>query len=351
MSDTIDLLAELGWRQHFAGQLQSPADGDSRPARVTAVERSVINVLGADFERMLPAPRTMDEEDRITVGDWVLVDAAAVQIRRRLERFGAFTRRAAGTARMRQLIAANVDTLFIVSSANRDFNLARLERYLALAHNGGATPVIVLTKADLNPDTAALAADAMRLAPGLLVEWLDARESAAAQKLSPWCTTGQTVALLGSSGVGKSTLVNTLAGAGPSTREIRATDQRGRHSTTSRSMHRLHDGGWLIDTPGMRELKLVDADEALDEVFDEIAALAATCRFTDCLHVAEPGCAVQAAIENRSLDPERLQRYLKLVNENRYHSETLAERRARFRSAGKIYKSAKKNRAEKRGES
>ena len=158
------------------------------------------------------------------------------------------------------------------------------------------------------------------------------------ERLRPWVGPGQTVALLGSSGVGKSTLINTLTGAQQDTRAVREDDQRGRHTTTSRSMHRLPQGGWLIDTPGMRELQLVDVGEALDDVFSDVTELAVACRFSDCRHEAEPGCAVQAAIDNGELDSERLRRFRKLLSEDRRNTETMAERRARDRSLGQFYK-------------
>jgi ribosome biogenesis GTPase len=173
----------------------------------------------------------------------------------------------------------------------------------------------------------------------LLVECLDARSVADVAKLQPWCGRGQTVALLGSSGVGKSTLTNTLAGVEvQATEKIREDDAKGRHTTTGRSLHRLPSGGWLLDTPGMRELQLTDSDSGLDDVFADIVGLAAACRFADCQHLTEPGCAVVAAIERDDLDPDRLKRYRKLVAENAQNKASLAERRARDRAFGKMVK-------------
>lgn len=331
-----EALHSLGWRPFF----QSQADiGDGlEPARVLNVHRGRIEVAG-EFGRADVNVSGRAAELGITIGDWVLIDLSGPVVRERLERQSLFQRRAAGSGGEIQRIAANVDTLFVVTSANRDFNLARLERYLAIAQDAGAFPVIVITKADAADSPGDFVTAASRLSPGLLVEALDARAPEQVDALWPWCAEGQTIALLGSSGVGKSTLVNTLSGAHQDTRDVREDDQRGRHTTTSRSMHRLPQGGWLIDTPGMRELQLVDVGEALDDVFAEIAELAQQCRFGDCSHGSEPGCAVQAAIANASLDADRLRRYRKLQAEDRRNTATLAERRARDKQFGKMYKS------------
>lgn len=343
----MNSLESLGWRNFFQSQLD--VDCAWLPARVLSVHRGRIEVAHANGQQTL-ALSGNSARLAITIGDWVLVEPEGPSVRARLERFGVFQRKAAGITGEVQLIAANVDNLFIVTSANRDFNIARLERYLAIAQDAGAYPVIVITKADTADSVEEFVAAASRLSTGVLVEALDARDPGAVEVLRPWCAAGQTVALLGSSGVGKSTLVNTLARAGQSTTSVREDDDRGRHTTTSRSMHRLPHGGWLIDTPGMRELQLVDIGAALDSVFADVADLAGQCRFVDCSHEAEPGCAVQAAIEDGALGLDRLRRYRKLKLEDRRNSETVAERRTRDKYFGRLYKSVQSDkRREKSG--
>ena len=250
MTDSLERLAELGWSNHFAAQIAEHDLATLLPARVLAVHRNGLEVAAPGFEGRVPPIHTEADEDQATVGDFVLLDATSHLPRRRLARKSLFKRKAAGTGRRIQLIAANVDTLLVVSSCNRDFNVARLERYLALAREAEVMPMVVLTKADLVDDPHGYVTAASRLLPSLFVECLDARDFDATSRLAPWCGLGQTVALVGSSGVGKSTLVNTLAGEGrQSVAGIREDDAHGRHTTTGRSMHRLDAGGWLIDTP------------------------------------------------------------------------------------------------------
>ena len=346
MNDNTLELADYGWSSHFQSQLDLTDVETSTPVRVLAVHRGAIEVAGPNFTGGLPTSilEDSDDEDRTTVGDWLLLDQRTHRPRRRLERRSLFKRKEPGTGRSIQLIAANVDTLLSVSSCNQDFNLARLERYLALARDAAVQPIVVLTKADLVDDPSSYSAKTARLLPSLLVECLDARSRTDVARLEPWCGRGQTVALLGSSGVGKSTLTNTLADDKvQATRDIREDDAKGRHTTSGRSLHRLSSGGWLLDTPGMRELQLTDSERGLDDVFADIVGLAAACRFNNCGHQSEPGCAVLTAIERGDLDPNRLKRYRKLIAENAKNRASLAERRSRDRAFGKMVKGVMKD--------
>ena len=316
-------LTALGWSSHFADQL-GPADrAGLAPMRIATVGRTKLTAESeAGPVRLFLPGRTLTTD--FAVGDWVMVDPATQMLARRLERQSLLQRRTA-TGPI-QLIAANVDTLFIVTSCNDDFNLARLERYLALANEAGTTPVIVLTKIDQTEDPAAYQRQAADLQRGLAVVMVNAQTPDAALTLAPWCGPGQTVALIGSSGVGKSTLLNTLsrksAEEAQPTGAIREADAKGRHTTTARSLHAIHGGGWVIDTPGMRTLHVSEVSDGLAMLFAEIVELAPQCRFRDCTHDHEPGCAVQAAIKAGTLDPARLDRWRKLVDENRTNTPT-----------------------------
>ena len=320
-------LPELGWNAHFAEQLTD----NMIPQRVTDIHKSFIGTIGADGPERLNMTLDLVEQG-VTVGDWVLKDPETGQPVEVLERQTLLKRRNARTNMDDQLIAANVDTLFVVSSCNKDFNVARLERYFALAYQGGAEPVLILTKADLADNPGEYEAEAMRSLPGVMVYALDALDGATPEKLAPYCGEGKTVALLGTSGVGKTTLTNALTGLEQLTQDIRSSDARGRHTTTARSMHRMKAGGWLIDTPGMRALRLSDAREGLEAVFADIEELAEQCRFNDCAHESEPGCAVRGVVE-----PDRLKRWRKLMNEDVYANETVAESRARYRKLHKAH--------------
>ncbi|MCW1383902.1 ribosome small subunit-dependent GTPase A [Novosphingobium sp. KCTC 2891] len=332
------LLVDLGWTPAFSMDVSAEEAQRCRPVRVMAVHRGMVAVAGPGLERMISSvlPDAGQEDGRPTVGDWLLIDRDTLELVRILKRASLFKRRAPGDDRRVQLVAANVDTLFIVSSCNQDFNVPRLERYLVLAREVGVKPVVVLTKIDLTDAPERFADAARALQAGLLVETVNARDPENVARLAALCGRGETVALLGSSGVGKSTLVNTLRGSDDiATQAVREQDGKGRHTTTVRQMHRLDGGGWLMDTPGMREFQLLDAASGLAEVFDDIVLLALECRFTNCTHTAEPGCAIQAALANGTLAPDRLQRWGKLTTENDTNTGTSAERRPRARTPGK----------------
>ncbi len=318
MTSTSETLEELGWRPWFSEQVTDAEARQCQPVRVMAVHRGQIDVAGAGVQASISPyiQGAAPSDDHPTVGDWLLVDRGSLQAVRVLGRINLFKRRSPGDPRKEQMIAANVDTLFIVASCNQDFSVARLERYLVLAHEVGVDPVIVLTKTDLTDTPETFAAAARAIEPGLRVETVNGRDPASVARLAAWCGEGETVALLGSSGVGKSTLVNTLRGSDSiATQAIRPGDDTGRHTTTAREMHRLDRGGWLLDTPGMRELQLSDAAAGISEVFDDFILMAQQCRFSNCAHGAEPGCAVRAAIAEGTLTSQRFDRWRKLAAE------------------------------------
>ena len=309
-------LESLGWSGFFADQLGE--DGrDLIPARIDEVHRGRLTALtiAGPIEVVLPARSDTGE---YAVGDWVLVDPVTRLLQLRLGRKSVLQRPAEGR-RPTQLVAANIDTLFIVASCNADFNVARLERYLALANDAETNPVVVLTKADTADDAGEFERQAAALQRDLVVVVLDARAPTAASALAPWCGPGLTVALVGSSGVGKSTLVNALIGSGRAqqqTGDIRESDAKGRHVTTSRSLHPMAGGGWVVDTPGMRSLQVKDIAQGIDTLFAEITELAPSCKFRNCTHDHEPGCAVRAAVAAGTVDADRLARWRKLQAEN-----------------------------------
>jgi ribosome biogenesis GTPase len=303
-------LEDLGWGEPFASAFAaSDLDGNA-PARVIAVHRGHLVVAGAQGEALaVVAGRA---RDRATIGDWVVVDARGA-VSGRLPRQGVL-------ARAGQDLAANVDVAFVVTSANRDLNPRRLERFVAVAAAGGCAPVLVLNKADLvvdpEPDLAVLRA----VAPGVPVVATSAQRGDGLDALTAQLGRGRTGALIGSSGVGKSTLINALLGhERQATAQIRARDDRGRHTTTSRELFALpHGGGLLIDTPGLRLPRMGVDPAGVAATFADVEELAAGCRFSDCRHDSEPGCAVRAAIAAGDLDPARLTHQRKLEGEQRW---------------------------------
>lgn len=332
-------LADLGWSSHFMMQLSIEQLESYTPARIISVHKNGFSALvesGGESGpiRLMAKP---DGTQSITVGDWVMADETG-QIIQRLERQTILQRRAAGENVSQQLIAANIDVMFITTSCNKDFNLARLERYLVLARAAGCQPVIVLTKPDLCKAPEDYEKQAQSLGADIPVLTVDARDPAQALQLTDWWRKGQTAALLGSSGVGKSTLAATLTGQDIAAQAIRDQDAKGRHTTTSRNMYQAKHGGWMLDTPGMRALSLSDVSEGIDAVFADLAELAEQCRFRDCAHENEPGCAIQAKIAAGELDADRLRRWQKLDREDKHNSETLAQSRQRGKATAKYHK-------------
>lgn len=348
------------WAEAMAAVRQRLAD--ARPARVVAQHRTGYIAADGDAEGFVIESMAEWQRPRLApahrpcVGDWVMITGAAdglPQARALLPRRSALTRAAAGDHYGQQIIAANIDVVFVVMGLTQDFNLRRIERYLALVR-GDTQAVLVLTRADTDTSGGALLDEARaRLADlGIPVVALDARDSASVDRLGPWLGPGATAVVVGSSGAGKSTLTNTLLGhARMKTGDVRERDARGRHTTTHRALWRLPNGACLIDTPGMRELKPT-GDETLDAGgFADVAAVAQRCSFRDCRHVAEPGCAINAAIADGRLDPARVANYLKLQEEIKTAAARKAARLAPRAGSKKPSKASLRRRDQRHGKS
>jgi ribosome biogenesis GTPase len=337
-------LDRLGWSAFYSQQLTLEDLSAGYPARVSSVQRNLVTVLGERGALDVVVPPRL-AGSIVAIGDWLLIEHDAPRVLRVLERRSLISRMAAGSEQQMQAIAANLDTLLVVTSCNDDFNLARLERYLTVARHGQVEPLIVLTKADLCADVETLVAQARSIAREIAVLSMNATAHAETEVLAPWLGRGQTVAFVGSSGVGKSTLVNTLLASDvQATGGIREHDAKGRHTTTSRQMFALPSGAWVIDTPGMRELKLGAMEDAVSAVFDDIEALTRDCRFRDCRHRNDAGCALTAAVAAGNLDARRLDSYLKLLREAERAGQSVRERRAIDRRWGRMARAILKRR-------
>ncbi|MEV1084875.1 ribosome small subunit-dependent GTPase A [Streptomyces sp. NPDC050211] len=342
----------LGWRPELAVAWADGGFADafpgSSPGRVGQVDRGACTVLLAGRTvRATPAPRVFRPEQPrlggpgLATGDWAVV--ADDRVEDVLPRHSAFVRGSAGARTEAQIVAANVDTVFVVAALTGEQRLRRVERYLAVAWQSGAQPVVVLSKADLHPDPEAAADEVRRIAPGTPVHTLSSHTGEGLEALRRYAGPGRTVALVGLSGVGKSTLVNALSGSERlSTQEVRG-DFKGRHTTTHRELVPLPDGGLLVDTPGMRGLAVWDADEGIDRAFSDIEQLTGRCQFRDCTHGAEPGCAVRGAVAEGALDAGRLGNWHKLRREQRMlelrqDARARAEDKQRIRSRARALK-------------
>ncbi len=342
-------LTPFGWSGDVSTAFATHVEAGLEPARVVAEDRGSYVVQTGGGERRASVTGRFrfeagdDPAAYPAVGDWVAVESRVdgASVHALLPRRTSVLRHAPGLRSVAQVVAANVDIVFVVASLNHDLNLRRLERYIAFAWESGAAPVVVLSKADLSDDLDGTIAEVETVAVGVPIITVSAVDGRGIDELRARIRPGTTVAFVGSSGVGKSTLVNTLAGDDlAEVREIRADDGRGRHTTTRRQLHLMPDGGLILDTPGMRELGLWDADAGLERSFADIDALASTCRFSDCGHAGEPGCAVAAAIADGDLDVSRFESWKKLEREARHLERRVdalarsAERR-RWKTIGK----------------
>jgi ribosome biogenesis GTPase len=356
-------LAALGWNNDFARAFAPHAAAGCMPARVSLELKGFYEVTGETGARLGECTGRFNHAatsaaDYPAIGDWVAVtplpgDDTRASIHAVLPRRTKFSRKAAGDDDIEQVVAANIDTVFLVSALDANYNLHRIERYLVAAWASGAEPVVLLNKADLADDAEQKKREVESIAPRVPVLVLSAQTRRGLKALAPWLRPGATIALLGSSGVGKSTLINRLVGEQIQfTQAVRATDGKGLHTTTQRELIVAPGGFILIDTPGMRELQPWDAGAAVDAVFADVASLATQCRFRDCSHATEPGCAVQAALAAGTLAPARWENYRRMVRAaahevRRSHRQALRQHQAGLK---KLTKQLRQRVREKSGE-
>ena len=341
-------LVGLGWSPFFADAFSALAIPETVPARVCADHGALTRIFHADGEALAEPAGKLREKP--AVGDWVAVRLISdrARIEAILPRRTRFSRAAVGGPTVEQVVAANVDVCFVVAGLDHDLNARRLERYLLACRQGGAAPVVVLNKADFTPDADIRAETISALAGDVPVLPVSALRGDGLQALDAWLTPGTTVALLGSSGAGKTTLANALSGQARRTRAVREDDSRGRHTTTHRELIVLPTGALLVDTPGMRELSLWEgAETGFASTFEDLTAVAAACRFSDCTHEHEPGCAVREAIEDGRLEEGRLAGYQKLRRElqhmeRRHSHRLLIEEKQRWKAITRAYRARMK---------
>ncbi len=356
-------LEEFGFNAWFADQIDPERDDGLAIARVTAVHKGECEV--SDGEETRPAKTTgrlrhlaKSKLDYPTVGDWVLVkdfnDENFGRIQRVLDRQSALRRKTAGRTTRYQLIAANIDTAFIMQNVGPGFNLQRLERYLVMVNESGIEPIVLLSKADLllPEELAEKTAEVETRMPGVRLHAFSNTEGGGLDDVMELFEPGRTYCVIGTSGVGKTTLLNNLLGEEDYlfTLPVRESDGKGVHSTTWRELITLDNGALVVDTPGMRELGNMDVNEGIDETFDDIVALAAQCKFNDCSHVNTKGCAVIEAVERGALSEPRYNNYVRLMKEAAFHEQSALDKREQDRKLSRFYRSVQSNSRRNKGD-
>jgi ribosome biogenesis GTPase len=352
-------LDALGWNERLAREFEPFAARGFVPARVSSEHKHIYRVLTGDAERLARVAgglrhRATTAVEYPAVGDWVALRVRPgdprASIHAILPRRSRFSRKVAGDLTQEQVVAANIDTVFLAMGLDANYNLRRVERYLVTAWESGAVPVVLLTKADVCDEVEGRRAEVESVATGAAVLVTSARSGDGLAEVRPYLRSGLTVAILGSSGVGKSTLINKLIGRDVlRTADLSADGIRGRHTTTHRELIAVPDGGLIIDTPGLREIQLWEVGESLNTAFPDIDALAGGCRFRDCRHETEPGCAVRLAVSEARLPADRLESYMKLRREAQYLTEkqdqlALLERKRKWKAIHKAVRNIKPER-------